>query len=75
MDWNAANGQGQDQMFGGGFGFNGAQAGFPGMDWNNPEFAQMMQMQMQNGTWGGFPNMMGKHQLINYFTTHTNGHK
>ena len=61
--WNQSGGQGTGQMYGG-FGFNGNQSGYPGMEWNQANgFNPMMQMQMQNnmpnGEWGGFPNMMG----------------
>lgn len=60
--WNGV--QGQTGMFGGGFAFDGTQAGFSGMDWTGANgFNPMMQMQMQNniqsGNWNGYPNMMG----------------
>jgi zinc finger CCCH domain-containing protein 13 len=59
MGWNMQNGQANPQAFGNGLGFNNAQAGF-GMDWNAGNMMNpMMQMQMQNAGWGGYPNMMG----------------
>jgi zinc finger CCCH domain-containing protein 13 len=59
MGWNNQNIGGQI----GGFGFNGNQGAFSGMDWSQAAgFNPMMQMQMQsnmmNGNWN-FHNMMG----------------
>jgi len=64
--WNG--GEGQGAMYGGGFSFDGTQAGFSGMDWTGANgFNPMMQMQMQNnmqgGNWNGYPNMMGMSSL------------
>jgi hypothetical protein len=54
------NSQNFNQMYGGGFGPDSSQVGYQGMDWNNTGmFNPMMQMQMQNGGWGGYSNLMG----------------
>ncbi|KAL8685462.1 MAG: hypothetical protein Q9218_007745, partial [Villophora microphyllina] len=56
--WPAGQGVGQG-ITGGGFGFEGMNAGFPNMAINNPaDFNSMMQF-MPNNAMGGFPNMMG----------------
>ncbi|KAK5164723.1 hypothetical protein LTR04_001670 [Oleoguttula sp. CCFEE 6159] len=60
--WSNNGGQGQDQMFANGFGFDGSQQGFAGMDWSAAGgYNPMMQMQngVPNAQWAGFPNMMG----------------
>lgn len=70
--WNMPNGQNFGQMYGGGFGLDPSQAGFQGMDWNNAGmFNPMMQMQMQNGGWGSYPNMMGTvpSNYLDHFTS------
>jgi hypothetical protein len=53
-------------MFGG-YGFNGNQNGFSGMDWSqsggfNPAMQMQMQTNIMNGNWG-IQNMMGSLQL------------
>lgn len=61
-----SGGQEQGAMYGGGFPFDGTQAGFSGMDWTGANaFNPMMQMQnMQAGNWNGYPNMMGMFSLL-----------
>ncbi|KAJ9639431.1 hypothetical protein H2199_006464 [Coniosporium tulheliwenetii] len=61
--WAMNGGQGQQQMYGEGYGFDSSQAGYGDMGWNNASgFNPMMQMPMQNGTggsWNNFSGMMG----------------
>ncbi len=55
--------QGQQQMYGEGYGFDPSQAGYGDVSWNNVSgFNPMMQVPMQNGTggsWNNFSGMMG----------------
>ena len=61
MALNIPNSQNFTHMYAGSFGQDPSQVGYQGMDWNNTGmFNPMMQMQMQNGGWGSYPNMMGK---------------
>lgn len=46
-------------MYNQGYGYNG-DPNFQGMDFNTMQaMQQQMMQQMQNGTWNGFPSMMG----------------
>ena len=64
--FNGHDDQSQQSAFAQGFGLDGNQQNFSGMDWSNAGNFNMMQMQMQmqnamqSGNWNGFPNMMGK---------------
>ena len=61
--WALNGSQGQQQMYGDGYGFDPSQAGYGDMSWNNASgFNPMIQMSMQNGTggaWNNFSGMMG----------------
>lgn len=76
--WAMNGGQGQQQMYGEGYGFDPSQAGYGDMSWNNVSgFNPMMQVPMQNGTggsWNNFSGMMGTpllsvHDLYSYTNT------